>query len=98
MKPIEKFLSQNTPISSSKLAVAENDILDLLESGYAHKQIQQYLLEYKKINVTLGYLYRYIKNLKAKNNTTKSEIKDEEKTPSLSTGLFDGFFEKNNFL
>jgi len=72
------------PGFKSKLSKYNNEIYSLFEDGYTVKQIHKYLIEMEKVEVSLDYVYKYIRKLNIKelakeiSSNSKSEPKQKE--------------------
>jgi len=84
MSNLEKFKNLEKPGFKSKLSKYNNEIYSLFEDGYTVKQIHKYLIEMEKVEVSLDYVYKYIRKLNIKelaketSNNPKSEPKQKE--------------------
>jgi len=84
MSNLEKFKNLEKPGFKSKLSKYNNEIYSLFEDGYTVKQIHKYLIEMEKVEVSLDYVYKYIRKLNIKelakeiSSNSKSEPKQKE--------------------
>lgn len=85
MKAVDKYISENNPVSSSKLSTIEEDILKLLEHEFKAKQIHEYIVIHQKIDITQRRVYQYIELLKSRTHTKQNpqEVPKPQKSSTI---------------
>jgi len=79
---LKDFMKRERPLYRSKADPYREDIIKLIENGYSPKQILRYLNSYKKLDISLSNLYKYLSSLKAEMQYFKKS-KDENKKDDI---------------